>query len=196
MIRWGERVLTASPACDPTPLGSRWLSRGRRVCEGASLLTPFVAIAALWTSIHQLGEARRSAKVKPIGDIIAQSTSITMWMASYPEVAPYFQADVFGPGRTAEDDRKLLEGLARAEPGTRRRVQSVCEVIADFFETTYTGRASFDPDDWAARWAYMRDVHDESPVLRAYFARRDRWYTVDEALRPARASVEAGIRRR
>jgi hypothetical protein len=61
-------------------------------------------------------------------------------------------------------------------------VQSVCEVIADFFETTYTGRAAFDPHDWAAWWSYMQDVYDESPVLRAYLDRRRRWYAVDEAL--------------
>src|SRR5690349_12585411 len=77
---------------DPTPVGTSLLRQGRRLCEGASLLTPFVAILALWTSVNQLGEARRSARVKPIGDIIAQSTEITMWMANYPEVAPYFQA--------------------------------------------------------------------------------------------------------
>jgi hypothetical protein len=121
VLRTRLRPPVEAGGSDPTPIGTNLFRRGRKVCEGASLLTPFVAILALWTSVNQLGEARRSAKVKPIGDIIAQSTAITMWMANYPEVAPYFQADVFGGPRTAATDEDLLRALAEPRAGACSR---------------------------------------------------------------------------
>jgi hypothetical protein len=175
------------------PVGTRLVGRARRASEMAAMCTPFVAILALWTSMSQLEHARREARTRPIGDILAQSTQITMWMAGYPEIARFFQRDLFAGGpRTAEDDRALLASLAGADPAVRRRVQTVCEVLADFFETTYTDRDSFDPDEWRAWWGYLQDVYRESPVLRRYLDERARWYTVDDALERPIARAEDG----
>jgi hypothetical protein len=184
------------PHHDLTPVGTRLTSRARQISESASRLTPFIAILALWTSMGQLDHARRQARTKPIGDLLAQSTQITMWMAQYPEVAAYFQRDIFGAPRNEADDRALMASLAQADPAVRRRVQTVCEVFADFFETTYTDRDSFDPDDWRAWWGYLQDIYRESPVLRHFLDERGRWYTVDDALeRPlARSGRDALMR--
>lgn len=194
-----EQAVDATTAllgtAEALPIGSRFVHELRRLMGGAALFSPVVALVAVMISFSQLHQARQTARQKPISDVLEQSAQVTMWMADYPEVAAFFEADVFGRERVPSE-REVLERLARTDPSTRRRVQVVCEVMADFFQSAYDQREFFESEEWSAWWTYIGDVYRESAVLKAYFSRRDHWYDVDEALDQQIALTEGTTRRR
>ncbi len=143
----------------------------------APLLATCIAVAALGVSVLQFDQYRRAVRDQSISDVLNRSTQILMWASSDPEAFSYFEKDIFASG-----GRRGLDDLKRADRMTRVRVQLICETLADFFESTYDQRASFEADDWQGWCSYMAQLYDESPALQEFLRRRADWYEVDEAL--------------
>ena len=168
----------ADPRPTPRSLWARCYRLADRAGTFAPLLATLIAFAALGTSLIQLTQSRRAIRDQTVADLLHQSSQILMWAANDPEAYTYFERALFGHGQP----RRSLADLARADRATRMRVQIVCETLADFFESTYDGRAAFDAPSWNAWWAYMSNVYDESAVLRQYLRQRGDWYDIDDAL--------------
>ena len=130
------------------------------VTAAIAILAAGIALYQLWQINKQSRLAANASKSQSYGQVTQQMSLLTEVFFQHPDWLAYFY----------EGDDPEHEHGSPLPADLRRRLELVCEAIADFADGLVEQRRTV-PEadmDWSTWDAYMRFMHQSSPFLRRY----------------------------
>jgi len=133
----------------------KWTEEAQAYSSIATLIVTLLGFAFLYSQIKQ---ARQSLNGSTHAAVYGQQHAIHQYFIDHSEFRKYFYDNV------------------NCDDQNRGTLLPVAEMFADFFEHLSQQQSNLPASIWPAWVRYMRNVYQNSPILREHFERNGLWY--------------------